>query len=162
MRIEPNLQKTCFVVAPIGKEGSPIRKRSDKVLRILQEALSPYGYEPVRSDQIAKPGMISHTMIQLLAEAPLVVADLTGANPNVYYELAIRHAVKKPIIQLIAKGEKLPFDVGDMRTIPIDMSDMLQAVADIKDSVEEIEKPAYEVTTPISMALPKFAVTGIG
>ncbi len=92
----------------------------------------------------------------------MVIADLTGANPNVYYELAIRHAVKKPIIQLISKGEKLPFDVGDMRTIPIDTADAFKAVDDITASLKEIEKPGYETTTPISMALPQFAVTGIG
>jgi hypothetical protein len=161
MPTPPTPLKTCFVVAPIGQDGSPIRERSDKVLRILQHALAPFGYEPIRSDHIAKPGMISHIMIQLLAEAPLVIADLTGANPNVYYELAIRHAVKKPIIQLISKGEKLPFDVGDMRTISIDTSDAFEAVDYITASLKEIEKPDYQVTNPISMALPNFAVTGI-
>jgi hypothetical protein len=150
---QPIPQKTCFVVTPIGEEGSPIRKRSDKVLRILQRALAPFGYTPIRSDKIAEPGMISHKMIQLLVEAPLVVADLTGANPNVYYELAIRHAAGKPAIQLIAKGEKIPFDIGDMRTIGIDISDPYEVEEHIKASLAEIEKPGYTVTTPISMAL---------
>ena len=154
--------KTCFVVAPIGEEGSEIRKRSDKVLRILERSLAPFGYAPIRSDRIAEPGMISHKMIQLLVEAPLVVADLTGANPNVYYELAIRHAVGKAIIQLIAKGEKVPFDVGDMRTIAIDTSDPYEAEERIMASVQEIEKPGYRVTTPISMATNHQAILNTG
>jgi hypothetical protein len=148
-----NHEQICFVVAPIGAEGSDVRKRSDKLLKILERSLSPFGYKPLRSDQIAEPGMISHRMIQLLFEAPLVVADLTGANPNVYYELAIRHAVGKPIIQLIAKGEKIPFDIGDMRTIQIDTSEQYEAEDRIKASVQEIKKPGYVVTTPLSRAV---------
>lgn len=153
MSPQPKAKKICFVVAPIGEEGSDVRKRSDIVLEILERALAPFDYAPIRSDQIAEPGMISHKVIQLLVEAPLVVADLTGANPNVYYELAIRHAVGKPIIQLIAKNEKIPFDVVDMRTIAIDTSMQFEAQDRIEASVQEIEKPGYRVTTPISVAI---------
>jgi len=158
MPIQPEAPKTCFVVAPIGDEGSEVRKHSDKVLKILKHALAPFNYEPVRSDQIAEPGMISHRMIQLLLDAPLVIADLTGANPNVYYELAIRHAVGKPVLQLIAKGEKIPFDVGDMRTIAMDISDAFDVVDRITASIKEIEKPGYRVTTPISMSINRPAI----
>jgi hypothetical protein len=153
-----NTPKTCFVVSPIGPEDSAIRKRSDMLLRILKHALEPR-YEVIRSDHIAEPGMISHRMIQLLVDAPLVVADLTGANPNVYYELAIRHAVGKPTIQIIAKGEPIPFDIGDMRTIGVDMADQYAAEDLIRACAKEIEKPGYVVTTPISAALGRTILT---
>jgi hypothetical protein len=146
-------EKVCFVVAPIGGEKSKIRQRSDRVLQVIDRALKDLGYTTVRSDQIAEPGMISHRMIQLLVEAPLVVADLTGANPNVYYELAIRHAVHKPVIQIIAKGEKIPFDIQDMRTLQIDSNRQYEAEDLIRKTAQEIEKPGFQVSTPISMAL---------
>jgi len=161
MPTKPTAKKACFVVAPIGEEGSDVRKRSDKVFEILKRALA-FGYKPIRSDQIAEPGMISHRMIQLLVEAPLVIADLTGANPNVYYELAIRHAAGKPGIQLIAKGEKIPFDIADMRTIVIDVAEQFAAEERIKASAKEIDKPGYRVTTPISMALNQAAILQAG
>jgi hypothetical protein len=52
------------------------------------------------------------------------VADLTERNPNVFYELAIRHAIRKPLIQIIKSDEQIPFDVAGTRTIPVDHRDL--------------------------------------
>lgn len=93
--------KICFVVAPIGEPDSDARKRSDQVLRhIICPAVQPLGYEPVRADQISEPGIITTQIIQHIIDDPLVVADLSGWNPNVFYELALRHALRKPYVQL--------------------------------------------------------------
>lgn len=73
----------------------------------------------MRADQISKSGLITTQIINQIIECPLVIADLTGANPNVFYELAIRHATGKPYIQLIEQGHRLPFDIGGVRTISI-------------------------------------------
>ncbi len=80
--------KDCFVVAPIGEEGSDVRKRSDAVLKILGEAVAPFGYQLVRADKIAAPGMTSHEIIRLLVEAPLVVADQYCSAPNLHTSLS--------------------------------------------------------------------------
>jgi hypothetical protein len=45
---------------------------------------------------------------------PLAIADLSDPNPNVFYELAIRQAIGKPLVQIIQKDEKIPFDVMGM------------------------------------------------
>src|SRR5215217_1908457 len=112
--------KSCFVIAPIGERDSEIRKRSDKVLRqIIRPAVKECGYEAVRADEIEKPGLISRQVVRRIMDDDLVVADLTGHNPNVFYELAVRHAVGKPLVQLIDRDEKVPFDVSTMRTIEI-------------------------------------------
>jgi len=55
--------------------------------------------------------------MRYLRKSDLVIADLTYHNPNVFYELAVRHLNKKPVIHLIKKGEKIPFDINDRRTI---------------------------------------------
>jgi len=52
-----------------------------------------------------------------LVSADLVIADLSGGNPNVFYELAVRHMTRKPFVQLLIKGEALPFDVAPERTV---------------------------------------------
>jgi hypothetical protein len=150
--------KDCFIIAPFGDAGSDIRRRSDSVLWILREAVSSFGYRVIRSDQIDAPGLISHEVIRLLVEAPLVIADLTGANPNVIYELAIRHAVGKPFVQIIAKGERIPFYHADMRTVEIDIADALEARDQIKHAIAAVHEPGYRVTTPISEALGKPAI----
>ena len=104
-----------------------------------------------------KPGMITSQVIQHVIGAPLVIADLTERNPNVFYELAIRHAIRKPIIQIIRKGENIPFDVAGARTIFVDHRD-LDSVATAKSSiVEQVEfmeeNPSEDIETPISSSL---------
>src|SRR5688500_15553907 len=103
-------KKICFVISPIGEEDSETRKRSDLVLKhIITPPIDQSGYEVVRADKISEPGIITTQIIQYIVDAPLVVADLTERNPNVFYELALRHAIRKPLVQLIKKGESIPF-----------------------------------------------------
>lgn len=95
--------RICFVVGPIGDEGSETRRRSDQLLRhIIEPAAKECGYaQIIRADHMPALGVITSQIIESLMDSPLVVADLTEHNPNVFYELAIRHALKKPIVQLI-------------------------------------------------------------
>jgi hypothetical protein len=147
--------KICFVIAPIGDEGSKIRSRSDQVLKhILTPVAKEFGYEVIRADKISQPGIITSQIIQHLIEDPLVIADLSGQNPNVFYELAIRHAVKKPFIQMMQAGESIPFDVAVTRVIPFDISDLdsvEQCKIDLKKQIDVIEKNSTHVETPLSI-----------
>jgi hypothetical protein len=89
-------KKTCFVIAPIGEDGSETRKRSDQILdHIIKPAVTECGYTAVRADKIEKPGVITSQVIQHVVEDDLIVADLTERNPNVFYELAVRHATRR-------------------------------------------------------------------
>jgi hypothetical protein len=149
--------KICFVIAPIDKPDSETRKRSDQVFNhIISPVVVPMGYRPVRADHISEPGLITSQIIQHVVDSPLVVADLTGRNPNVFYELAIRHAIRKPLVQFIRTGEQIPFDVAGTRTINIDVNDLDsadQAKKELAKQIESIEKGKIEVDTPISVAL---------
>ena len=112
--------KRCFVIGPIGEEESPERTDADWVLDgIIKPALADdrFNYEVERSDKIAKPGLITGQVIEAVMNADLVIADLTGANENAFYELAIRHMARKPVIHVAPKGQKLPFDIKDYRAI---------------------------------------------
>ena len=149
--------KQCFVIAPIGDETSETRKRSDQVLKhIIRPAAEECGYRATRADEIDKPGLITSQVIQRVVGDPLVVADLSETNPNVFYELAIRHAIRKPLIQLIEKGQRIPFDVAGTRTIYVDHKDLDSvsgAKADIVAQIRQLEKEPTEIETPISISL---------
>ncbi len=114
--------KTCFVISPIGKPRSAVRHHADRVLAdIIRPALKGVGVRPIRSDQITKPGRISDHMFRAILEHDMCIAVLTGANPNVYYELAVAQWANRPVVILIKTGEELPFDVKDFRTLSYDL-----------------------------------------
>jgi len=145
----------CFVICPIGDPNSQTRQNSDKVLNfIVRPALQKSGLVAVRSDEIASPGQITTQIINHILKAKLVVADLTGHNPNVFYELALRHAFHKPVIQIMLSGQKLPFDVVGMRTISyaLDLEGAIEAKEEIERSIEIALSDSYEPESPVSMA----------
>jgi hypothetical protein len=149
--------KTCFVIAPIGADGSADRLRSDQVLKhIIGPSVRECGYEPIRADQISEPGLITSQVIQHIVDDPLVIADLTGRNPNVFYELALRHAIKKPVVQIIHATETIPFDVAASRTVHVDHRDLdsvARAKEEIVRQIHAVEKNPSDVDTPISVAV---------
>ena len=150
-------ERTAFVISPIGDPNSQERKRADQILNhVIDPIVSELGYKAVRSDKIDKPGIITSQIINHIMNDPLVIADLTGHNPNVFYELAVRHAIKKPVIQMIKKGERIPFDVRQARTIEIDHKDLDsvdEARKRLRKQIKAVEKDASLVDSPISMAV---------
>lgn len=111
-------EKLCFVICPIGEEDKDIREESELVMElIISPAARACGYEAKRSIDLNVPATLTNMIINHLINAPLVIADLTHGNPNVFYELAIRHAVKKPSIQIIREGGPIPSDVNDQNTV---------------------------------------------
>jgi hypothetical protein len=151
-------KKTCFIVCPIGGELSPQRKHSDQALRhILKPVLEKAGFEePARADKISESGNINRQIINHLREDSLVIADLTGHNPNVFYELAIRHCTGLPFIQMIRKGEAIPFDLGPMRTIFFDLTDPDDVVSAREELARQVKAAMQEgaaVDTPVGAAM---------
>ena len=147
--------KVCFVICPIGKAGSETRRRSDLTLKyIINPIVEEFGYYPIRADKISESGMITHQIIDYIIKSPLVIADLTDVNPNVFYELAIRHIVEKPYIQMIKSDQEIPFDVSGMRTILFD-TDVEQAEfakKELKDQIQSIEKNEFKPHNPYTLS----------
>jgi hypothetical protein len=130
------MSDSCFFICPLGEPGSPQRRRSDTVLRhIVTHAAVRNGLTIVRSDE-GPPGMITQQIIQHILDDRMVVADLSDNNANVFYELALRHAFRKPVVQLIEQGQKIPFDVHGTRTIFYNLAD-LDAVEEARTSVSK-------------------------
>ena len=149
--------KPCFVIAPIGESGSEVRKRSDQVLKyIIEPATKACGYECQRADAMSDPGIITRQVLERLINAPMVVADLTGHNPNVFYELAIRHAIRKPLVQMIEDGQAIPFDVASLRTIRVnyrDLDSVEVARGELERHIRSAENDPSQVDNPISSAI---------
>ncbi|HXY94910.1 MAG TPA: hypothetical protein VEP49_20790 [Acidimicrobiia bacterium] len=115
----------CFVISPIGLEGSEVRKHADTVYRfVIKPAVEKCGCRAARSDQIPEPGRISEKMFTHILGGEFCIAVLTDHNPNVFYELAIAHAAARPVILLLAKGQTVPFDVADHAYVEYDISDV--------------------------------------
>lgn len=115
------------------------------------------GYEAVRADEIAEPGSITTQIMQRIFDDDLVIADLTDHNPNVFYELSVRHAIGRPFVQIITEGQDIPFDVQGMRLIFYDLTkpaSVHKAKADIIGQVKAWESnPKLNVQTPITKPL---------
>ncbi len=116
----PAKVRKAFFISPIGDASSSERHRSDVVLvHILKPVLVPkYVDEIERADRMADPGEITPAIVNAIVDADLIIADLSDANPNVYYELAIAHAFAKPVIHIIEEGHTPRFDVKDVRAFP--------------------------------------------
>jgi len=151
-----NDAKVAFVISPIGEPDSPIRKRADQIMKhVIEPVTSKSGYEIIRADKISKPGIITSQIIEHIINDALVIADLTGHNPNVFYELAVRHTLRKPVIQLIEEGQLIPFDVSTTRTIYInhqDLDSVDKAKRELEEQTKAVEKDPTSVDSPISMA----------
>lgn len=93
-------------------------KNADEVLEyIINPVCDSFGYSIVRADKMTNSGLITKAIIEQIISAVLVIADLIGSNPNIFYELAIRHSYRKPAIQIIKGDVNIPFDIANMRTI---------------------------------------------
>lgn len=114
--------KSCFVISPIGATGSEIREHADDVFDfIIKPGVERAGYSAKRSDHDARPGTISEQMYDSILQDDLLIAVLTGHNPNVFYEVAIAEAAARPLIMLLAHGEQMPFDIHDRRVFHYDL-----------------------------------------
>ncbi len=154
----------CFYITPIGSDDSEERKHADLFTSsLVQPALDELGLTLVRADNIGEPGMITSQVIEYLKRSRLAIADLSYLNPNVFYEVALRHALRLPVVQLIRKADRLPFDVNQSRTLVLDTTDIYTLVPKLQTYRSEIANQARKaledpesVGNPISVFFPDF------
>lgn len=129
--------KKCFVVSPIGEDGSDIRRNADQLFNhIIKPVCEKCGFKAIRIDHENTPDSITQGILDSLFKYDLVIADLTGHNPNVFFEIGYRASIGKPIIHLKRKGESIPFDVSSIRTFDYDLTD-LDVVAETRERLEK-------------------------
>ena len=157
----------CFYISPIGEENSEHRNHADLFLgSIIEPALEEFKLKVIRADKIGKAGMITAQILEYILKSKLVVADLSYYNPNVFYELSLRHACRLPTVQIIRKYDKIPFDLDQFRTIQVDTTSIFTMVpnlqtykAEIATQVRMALKDPDSVDNPISTYYPNLKFT---
>jgi len=137
------LTPLCFVLMPFGRKMDAAGRviNFDSVYqKIIAPAVAEAGLEPVRADEEKIGGTIHKPMFERLMLCHYAVADITGANPNVFYELGIRHALRpRSTVIIFVEGTVLPFDIALVRGIsyrtdgagePVDIQTPIKAMAD--------------------------------
>jgi O-acetyl-ADP-ribose deacetylase (regulator of RNase III) len=118
--------RTCFVITPYGLKRDENQKTINfdtTYSRIIFPAVTGlrdegFNIQCFRAIDIKQAGLIHERMLQRIADADVAVVDLTTANPNVFYELGVRHALADRVTVLLRqKGSRLPFNIAGMSTI---------------------------------------------
>jgi hypothetical protein len=165
---EMEWSKVCFLITPIGADGSEERRHADMMLKhLMGPVAAQFDLKVVRADKIDKSGLITQQIFEHLVKARLCVADLSFSNPNVFYELGVRHICKLPTIQVIRKGDKIPFDVAQGRTIIVDTLDLYTIMDRFDSARRELAEHVKEILTnkdaaddnPVCVYLPGLSVT---
>ena len=111
--------RRAFVIMPIGRKKVPNGAEIDfdaVYARLLSPAVKAAGLQPHRADAERRGGSIHADMFQELLLAEFVVADLTLDNPNVWYEIGVRHALRASgAVLTYALRDHLPFDIAGQR-----------------------------------------------
>lgn len=112
--------KSIFVISPIGKSNEEGVDFTEIFMEqiVIPAAERAGGFSrPLRADHVNAPGSISASIVKDIVRADVCIADLTGRNPNVMYEVAIAHAADKPVILLQQEPGGGPFDFSHERVI---------------------------------------------
>lgn len=155
VEVDEGARLKCFVVSTIGETGSKDRHNADLVLDFLIKPALGDKYEIARGDGDFNPGAITPQIVESILEADLVVADLSGFNPNVYYEVAIAHGYERPTVHLQVAEEDPAFDLKDMRLVRYNLADpreLAGAVKRLKDYATFAAENPAKVQTPLSGA----------
>jgi hypothetical protein len=159
-------KKVCFVVSPMGDRDSLERIHADW---LVSEIIEPVvrevpGFIVKRADHHKRTSPIDAQVMHYLLNSELVIADLSTHDPYVFYDIAIRHISRKPIIHMHRDGEKLPFDAGLCESIGFSRlkpSDLRTARTHLRQVVESVLEEGYEVVNPISQFFSRVQVTPI-
>jgi nucleoside 2-deoxyribosyltransferase len=138
-------KKLCFVLMPF----------NDKLREVYDKAIKPAcvkaGFESRRVDELKGTFNINRKIIEHIFSSDAIVADLTGWNPNVFYEMGVAHAIDNKTIMIIQEKENLPFDVSAYRSVLYDHTEAgLEKLSEnITESLMSIEEWCKPPTNPV-------------
>jgi hypothetical protein len=177
LRVDPLLAEEemprVFVAMPFGTRSWPDRnlKRYKADLtyhRILLPTLISAGYDPMRADTQALLEVIDSKMLAAIARSDLLIADLATENPNVMWELGVRHAWQPSGTMLIApEGTRPPFDVARVPVhsykrdaVQIKDADCIEAIKMVQEVLSDVGRG--DVDSPVFIHLPGLEPVRLG
>lgn len=102
--------RQCFVMMPFAESFNAI-------YRLIHRCCEEQGLTCIRADEDAVPGKITGKIYRFVEESGIIIADMTGKNPNVFYELGLAHAISGNVILLTQSKDDVPFDLLDFMYI---------------------------------------------
>ncbi|MFT3891490.1 MAG: macro domain-containing protein [Anaerolineales bacterium] len=149
---------TCFVIMPFGdKTVDGVEYHFDDIYNnFIKATVSSMNIDCVRCDEIGESGWIHTKMFTHIYDADVAVVDITSLNANVFYELGVRHALKKNVTVIIRQaGTKLPFNISGFTVIeyksddPVSLKDAADKIKEMIESglakVNNIDSPVHTV-----------------
>ncbi len=126
-------EDTCFLVMPFAE---PHGTYYDQVYK---QAIQKAGLRAVRADaEIFGTGKIMDQVWRGINAAKILVAELTTRNPNVFYELGLAHALRKPVVLVSSNEDDVPFDLHHIRVIYYNITDPFWGAKLIEKIAENI------------------------
>jgi len=154
------IQKKCFVIMPFGQKENvdgEIINFDDIYTSLIKPAIEALNIKCTRCDEISEAGWIHARMFENIYESELAVVDITSLNPNVFYELGIRHTLVKAVTVIIRKrGTRMPYNIQGLQILEYDYDpENLDSLEKSKERISEIirnsmrgqknDSPVYEV-----------------
>ncbi|NOI93202.1 hypothetical protein F0235_22555 [Vibrio splendidus] len=138
-------EKKCFIAMPISDmDGYPRGHFSRVYEHLIKPACEEAGYKAVRADDIFENTVVMVDVLRNLIEFDMVICDTSGMNPNVMYEIGIRHAYNKKTVLLRDDVTKEVFDIQGLRSIKYDknlrIDNVQNKISEIKQLLLEVEK----------------------
>lgn len=142
---------TVFVLMPFSQQFD------DLYSHFIKNPLEKEGFDVKRADDIQSTRNILRDVFEGIANRDLIVADLTESNPNVFYELGIAHAFRKPTILLTQQIEETPFDLQGYRLIPYsrDFVEIEKSKQQLIDLAKEFLRGTLPAGSPIADFYPQ-------
>jgi hypothetical protein len=140
-------KESCFTIMPFGGYFDGYYKD------IFRPAIKSAGLEPNRADDLYRPSAIVNDIWSYTKSAKVILADLTGKNPNVFYELGLAHALAKPAILVTESLDDIPFDLRGLRIIQYNKNEPDWGEL-LRDKIESSIKETLE--SPQTAVLPTF------
>ena len=139
---------SAFVLMPFDKEFTSIYEE------FLRPVLSDAGFDVNRADDIESQRNILRDVLEGISRADLIVADLTSANPNVFYELGLAHALKQPVVLLTQSIDEVPFDLRSYRLL--EYSTHFATIEKAKEQLTRYAKTFLEGTLSVGSPITDF------
>jgi len=110
-------EKLCFVLMPFHPGMKQVYTDA------IKPACEKANFKPLRADELIGHYNIHRDIIKYIFSSDVIIVDLTGWNPNVFYEMGVAHTLDNKTMMIIQEGEKLPFDISNYRCIYYDPSE---------------------------------------
>ena len=164
-----NLKPLCFVLMPFGTKPDPTGRPDIDFNAIYENGIRPAieaaGMDPIRADEEKTGGIIHKPMFERLLLCEYAIADLTTANPNVFYELGVRHTARpSTTLPIFATHQPIPFDVNYLRAVPYELGEnnefgegeasvLVAALTDRLRQLREVAREEDAVDSPVFQLL---------